>query len=155
MSHYQMEQWKAYVNDDLDEKVREVYEEHLYSCDQCLDLYFQVVAEQEEHLPVLSNEADFTNMIMARIEEGNKSERQQSKVKKVPLYQKAIFHYTLAASMTILLMTTGVFQSITSYVGSIQNPVAMEEQNSVTKGIVDKTFAWMDTFDTMNKEADK
>jgi len=155
MSHYQLEQWTAYVNDDIDEKVREVYEEHLYSCDQCLDLYFQVVAEQEEFLPVLSNEADFTNTIMARIEESNKSDKLHQNVKKVPFYQRVIFHYTVAAAMTILLMITGVFQSITSYVGTIQNPVAIEEQYSVTKGIVDKTFAWMDTFDTMNKEAGK
>lgn len=154
MTHYSLEQWQKYVDDDLDEKVREVYEEHLYSCDQCLEVYFQAVAEQESLLPVLTNEADFTNQIMAQIEESKPSIKAKIESKKVvPFYQKAIFHYTLAAAMTLLLMTTGVFQSITNYVETVQS--SAQPKSSKTEELVGKTFAWMDSFDTRNKEANK
>ncbi|SIA69243.1 Uncharacterised protein [Mycobacteroides abscessus subsp. abscessus] len=52
-------------------------------------------------------------------------------------------------------MTTGVFQSITQYAGAVQDPDFQEKKTSVTEGLVDKTFAWMDTIEKKNKEANK
>lgn len=156
MKHYSYEEWMTYVKNEVDKTERKTFENHLYSCDQCLDCYLQVVAEVENDLPIIENEADFTNLIMAQIANSKLPQIQKVKEKrKTPFYQTAIFHYSIAAAMTILLMTTGVFQSITKYTESVQTPSFQEKETSVTKGIVDKTFAWMDSLEKKGKEAGK
>lgn len=149
MNHYSYEQWTAYVKNELEEQVREVYEDHLYSCDQCLEIYLQAVEVFESELPVITDADSFTNSIMAQVSETKEKERET----KLPFYQKTFFHYTLAAVMTILFMTSGVFQSITNYVDNVQRPYLEERSPSVTEGLVNKTFAWMDTI--KNEEAKK
>ena len=69
MMHYSFEEWMKYVENELAEDVREIYEDHLYSCDQCLDLYLQAVAEEESKLPAMTNEANFTDFVMAQVSE--------------------------------------------------------------------------------------
>ncbi|MEH7525932.1 hypothetical protein V7149_22085 [Bacillus sp. JJ1503] len=157
MRHYSIEEWMKYVKNEFDQDVREEYENHLYTCDQCLDLYLEAVTVAESELPEIENDIEFTNSIMAQIAENHPpsvkvvNKRKESR----PFYQTAIFHYTVAAAMTILLMTTGVFQSITQYTVSVQTPSFQEKRTSVTEGIVDKTFAWMDSLDKDSKEANK
>jgi len=65
-----------------------------------------------------------------------------------------VFHYFLAAAATILLMFTGAFQSLVSYANSLESPLNIQEKKpSVTEGVINKTFAWMDSLE--KKEADK
>ncbi|WP_066299087.1 hypothetical protein [Bacillus sp. FJAT-29937] len=157
MRHYSIEEWMNYVKNEFDQDVREEYENHLYTCDQCLDVYLEAVTAAESELPEMMNDIDFTNSIMAQIAESHPPSVKAVKKRKEsrPFYQTAIFHYTVAAGMTILLMTTGVFQSITQYTVSVQTPSFQEKRTSVTEGIVDKTFAWMDSLDKDSKEAKK
>lgn len=157
MRHYSIEEWMNYVKNEFDQDVREEYENHLYTCDQCLDVYLEAVTAAESELPEMMNDIDFTNSIMAQIAESYPPSVNVVKKRKEsrPFYQTAIFHYTVAAGMTILLMTTGVFQSITQYTVSVQTPSFQEKRTSVTEGIVDKTFAWMDSLDKDSKEAKK
>ncbi|KAB2331171.1 hypothetical protein F7731_19035 [Cytobacillus depressus] len=158
MRHYSKEEWTKYVKNELDHDVREDYENHLYTCDQCLDIYIQAVDEVEGALPVIENESAFTDLIMAQIarnEPPARTERKGVKKANKPFYQSAIFHYSIAAAMTILLMSTGVFQSITHYTESVQMPSFQEKRTSVTEGIVDKTFAWIDSLEKKSKEANK
>lgn len=156
MKHYSYEEWKKYVENDLDTPEREAFEDHLYNCDQCLDYYLQAVADVENELPAIENATNFTNMIMTQIAESKELETKSAKDKrKTPFYQTAIFHYSIAAAMTVLLMTTGVFQSITKYTESVQHTSFHEKETSVTEGIVDRTFAWMDSLEKKGKEAGK
>lgn len=157
MMHYSEQEWMKYVKNELDKDVREEYENHLYSCDQCLESYFMAVEAEEAELPMISNETDFTNSIMSQIadikvEPLQKAQNPQLGKKKKSIYQSAFFHYSIAAAVTILLMTTGVFQSITQYAENVQNPT-LQEEPSMTQGLVDKTFAWMDSLEMKNKEA--
>ncbi|WP_141430394.1 hypothetical protein [Bacillus sp. 03113] len=150
MRHYSESDWTKYVNNELEEHVREAYEKHLYSCDQCLELYVRVIEQHEDSFPVIIDETDFANSIMEAISEQKIIQKQKA----TPFYQKALFHYTLAAAMTLLLMMTGVFHSITEYAESIQLSEQNGEQSSMTDGIMNKTFAWMDSLETNHKEVD-
>lgn len=150
MTHVAYEEWQIYVKNELPYCRRELVEDHLYSCDQCLELYLQVVAEFETELPDIENVNDFTERIMMSVETKKESEH---KSKVIPFYQTAIFHYMLAAAATILLMMTGVFQTITHYSDSVQDPTIQEKRTSVTEGIVNKTFSWIDSFEMNHKEA--
>lgn len=158
MTHYSKEEWMTYVKNEMAQDVREEYENHLYTCDQCLTLYLDAVAEAEEDLPEIENETGFTDLIMAQIAESKPAVPKAATQKKSgsrPFYQTAIFHYSIAAVMTILLMSAGVFQSITQYTVALQKPSFQEERTSFTEGIVDRTFAWMDSLEKKSKEAGK
>jgi small nuclear ribonucleoprotein (snRNP)-like protein len=156
MMHYPFEEWMKYVENKLDLDVREVYEDHLYSCDQCLNLYLQAVSEAGSQLPVMTNEDSFTDFVMAQASEIKLAEQKSVKGKERKLiFKSTFFHYTLAAAMTILLMMTGVFQSITQYAGNVQSPDFQQKETSVTAGFVDKTFAWMDSLEKTYHEEGK
>lgn len=142
MNHFSYEQWKQYVKSEINESVREDYDNHLYSCDQCLEVYLNVVDELENELPAIKDQDEFTNLIMEKVVQQ----------KKIPFYQSTIFHYAVAAAMTILFISTGVFQSITSYADIVQAPALQEETPTLTDGIINKTFAWMDSLELNNKE---
>ncbi|MGG3467667.1 hypothetical protein ABES02_09320 [Neobacillus pocheonensis] len=149
MKHYSYDEWMQYVKNEINEKDRETYESHLYACDQCLDDYLLAVSANESSLPILSNDGSFTDLVMAGVS------KQKPPIKnKKPFYQQAAFHYLLAAAATILLTLTGAFQSLATYADSLENPQKIQAKKpSVTEGVIDKTFAWMDSLE--NKEVNK
>jgi anti-sigma factor RsiW len=67
MDHYSLEAWMKYVKNELEEEDREAYEDHLYTCDQCLEIYLEAMEEEEQALPAMPREEEFTNLIMAQI----------------------------------------------------------------------------------------
>lgn len=158
IQHYSFEQWLEYAKDELDEGKRTQMEDHLYGCDQCLDLYVQAVEVEEAELPSISDVAAFTDQIMLKISEENEEAADipvlQPKKKK-SFYQSSVFHYALAASITLVLMSTGVFQSIIKHTESIQKAEMPMKQEEVKVGFVNKTFSWLDTFDGSTKEEKK
>jgi anti-sigma factor RsiW len=150
MRHYSSEEWSAYVEGRLTAENQHEYEDHLYGCDACLQLYTDCTASLElgpaivASIPSDPNEA-FIEQIMVRIE----SEKQQlhkpiNPLRKMALYQKPIFQYALAAAITIILMTTGIFQGITG--GSEKQPLDTKQtlDASYTDQLMDKTVAILD-----------
>jgi len=150
-THYSKNDWMKYVNDELNEKERAFLENHLYTCDQCLELYIDAVDMQEEILPSISDEAAFMNDIMQKITFEN-MEIEKIEEKKRPFYQSSIFHYAIAASLTLILMSAGFFQSIIKHTETIQKAEVSLKEEPKSGGLVDKTFAWMDSFDSSKKE---
>jgi hypothetical protein len=174
MKHYTYDEWLRYVKDEITGKKSEELEEHLYTCDQCLETYLLAVTANESSLPILSNEAGFTDAIMAKVAKQNlmvpdtveelntmpivvsvpdtKQEERKS-IKKKPIYQQAAFHYLLAAVATILLTFTGTFQSLAKYASVLETKQVQEKRPSMTEGLMNKTFAWVDSIE--KKEANK
>lgn len=191
MKHYCYEEWVQYVKNEMNDQKREQLENHLYTCDQCLEQYLQAMAANETSLPILSNESSFTDLVMAEVSKQKEVvpdtgsdldtlpivqsvpdtvrnlntvsmvtsvpdtqhvERKENRKK--PLYQQAAFHYLLAAAATLLLTFSGAFQSLATYAKSIESPTQVQEKKpSVTEGVINKTFAWMDSLE--KKEANK
>jgi hypothetical protein len=158
MKHYTYDEWLQYVRNEITGKTREEFENHLYTCDQCLEVYLQAVTANESSLPILSNETSFIDAVMAEVSKGKgmvpdtKLEEQKSN-KKTPFYKQAAFHYLLAAAATILLTFTGAFQSLATYANSLETKQVQEKRPSMTEGVMNKTFAWMDSLE--KKEANK
>ncbi len=166
MKHYTYEEWLKYVSDRLSAREREQMEGHLYTCDQCLDLYLQVLDANETSFPILDNDSSFTDLVMAEVSKQKVSEHvvqqashsqsnseQQVKQKEKPFYQQALFHYLLAAAATLLLTFSGAFKSLASFAAAFEGQSAHEKKATVTEGVINKTFAWMDSLET--KEADQ
>jgi hypothetical protein len=152
--HYSYEVWCQYVKNEMDGNAREDVETHLYSCDQCLDIYLQVLDTEDSGLPIIPNESQFTDTIMVNIADLKKSNASLEEGKK-SFYQSSAFHYILAAAMTIIMMSTGVFQSITKVADTVQSPQTLQKSPSFSEGLIHKTFDWMDSFELKNKEVKK
>ncbi|NRD77719.1 hypothetical protein HPT25_09705 [Bacillus sp. BRMEA1] len=161
MKHYAYNEWVKYIKNEVDEQVRLELEEHLYTCNQCLDLYLQAIAFTESSFPMLTNESSFTDRVMSELSTNKKAastagtsyqpNRQANNRK--PFYQQVLFHYLLAAAATILLTFSGAFQSLAKYANFIEIHDLQRKQPSVTAGVINKTFGWMDSIE--KKEAVK
>lgn len=105
MDHYSLEEWLKYVKNELGEKDREAYEDHLYTCDQCLEVYLEAMEEEEYALPAMPREDEFTNLVMAQISD--------NKVKEPPMLnvatssQKTWFERCFSIALACLLLIGG------------------------------------------------
>ncbi|MEH6905224.1 anti-sigma factor family protein [Neobacillus drentensis] len=166
MKHYNYDEWLQYVKDEINEKDKQELEDHLYTCDQCLTHYLLAIEANETSLPILSDMSEFTDLVMAEVSKqkivvpdttGNFNTMlmvpsvpdTKTEIKKKPFYQQALFHYLLAAAATILLTFTGAFQSLATYANALESPKqqVQEKKPSVTEGVINKTFAWMDSLE--------
>lgn len=121
MSHFSKEEWTLYINDQLDQAMRESCEDHLYVCEECLGLYLECLERSATALPAIEYEERFIEqtLIAAReaknltsIEHTTKNIRKKSQEVHQARRDRSIFHYTVAAVVTIMLMSTGIFQEI-------------------------------------------
>ncbi|CAG7655683.1 zf-HC2 domain-containing protein [Paenibacillus allorhizosphaerae] len=128
MNHIPVEQWKKYVEDELEPVERERCEAHLIVCDLCLEQYMQCL-EQSEGLPLPDDEAAFAAAAMNRFDELCTSQERNAALTvlpaarrdaRLPLLHHPFFHYAVAAVITLILMGSGVFQTITQQIAHIE-----------------------------------
>lgn len=144
MSHFGYEQWVAYVNNEVDETTREAYEHHLFTCEECLGVYMQAVESQADTLPELSDE--FTDKVVEYVIP------KQNKQKSRSLFKKSFFHYVIAAAMTIILMSSGIFGQLAQVASNYEEKAETEQNQSLTEELVDKTLSFIQVIER-NKEA--
>ncbi|MEX2459707.1 MAG: hypothetical protein WD469_00165 [Paenibacillaceae bacterium] len=161
MRHYSNVEWSAYVRGQLSAERQSEYEAHLYDCEACLQLYMDSVADLDVD-PVTSESDPFyledvwIEQIMDQIESQKQLlQTQSSPPRKIALYRKPVLQYALAAAITILLMTTGIFHGITS---DIDQPPPVTKQNldaSYTDQLMDKTVTMLDAIQQKAKLIEK
>ena len=135
MNHFTKEEWLAYINNSLQETTHNEIEDHLYSCDQCLELYMEQIENQTEQLPEIENN-DFTEKLISKIQFEQK--------KSSTFYKHTIFHYGLAAAVTFMLMSSGFFQGITGFVSTVEASSFTEKEESFSDNLMDKTLQLLD-----------
>jgi anti-sigma factor RsiW len=145
--HYRDEEWLMYVKDELAESTREELEDHLYSCDQCLEIYMNLVEAQVEELPDIEND-HFTDEVAMKLT--LKKERQKKSI-----LQSPIFHYGIAAVVTLTLMSTGVFQSMTGIVGTVEASSFSKQKQSVSTSLMEKALSVFDLINIDQEEGEK
>ncbi|MGG0411916.1 hypothetical protein [Peribacillus simplex] len=150
MNHVPEAEWVAYLADEIPEALKIEYENHLYSCDKCLSAYMEAMEKEENSLDIEGLDIAGTVMeSISRLNGGTVEEAKQHRKEKT--LRSITRHYLIAAGFTILLMAGGVFQSLTEYVDSVESSSEKETQ-SLTDGLIDKTFNWMDSIEKKNKE---
>ncbi|MGE7762729.1 hypothetical protein [Peribacillus sp. NPDC097895] len=150
MNHVPETRWVAYLADEIPEDLKIEYENHLYSCDECLSAYMDAMEKEEssldvEGLDIAGSVMDSINLLKGESLEEAKQIRKEKSLRTITR------HYLIAAGFTILLMAGGVFQSLTKYVDSVESS-SVKETQSLTDGLIDKTFNWMDSIEKKNKE---
>ncbi len=143
MRHFSNEEWMSYIDDKLSETTCEELEDHLFSCDQCLAVYMKMIDRQAEELPVIVD-SSFTDEIIAELP--------KEKMQKKTLYQRTLIHYAVAAAITLTLMTTGFFQSITGVVTTVEASSISKPGQSVSNALMEKALALFEVIDIKQKE---
>ncbi|MCZ8523383.1 MULTISPECIES: zf-HC2 domain-containing protein [Paenibacillus] len=121
MNHVTLGMWQAFILNSLSPEEREACEAHLEEdCAPCFELYLQALDGAAGMLPAPEQPA-FQNDIMRQwdAEHERLADKQRSLPEGVeqtkrprPWLQHPLFHYGVAASVTLLLMGSGVFQAI-------------------------------------------
>lgn len=127
-NHMTRIEWLSFIHNQLPDVERERYEDHLYICDDCLAVFMDCLAETERPDticnpdPVLSHKSAPAK----------------------PFYQHTLFHYGVAASITIILMSTGVFSQLIHQSNAWSLFTGEKQQRSVTDQLMQKTTALLD-----------
>lgn len=143
MTHYTVQQWQAYIQgDELD---RASMETHLLECDACTDMYVLALEELNETLPQLTNITAFSDGVLERIKslpDYNTQNIQLLTNKR--WYTNMFFHYTIAASLTILLVGSGIFDQIFERVSQISENTEQAQKTTVSDQLTNKAGQWLD-----------
>ncbi len=155
MSHYSREEWKKYIKEMLPTTEQKELEQHLYSCDECLELYMTIIDESVEDFPNINSE-QFTEKILAQIftADGIQSlQRNQS------IWTKTIVHYGIAAAITMLMMVSGFFYEITNITALVNHDkeqivqtVLLDQQDSISVNIMNRVISMLDSFKPLLEE---
>lgn len=102
MNHYDAGAWVSYRNNRVEEKQRRLMERHLARCDICLQRYLEAAAEHENALAELLLPPNFSTVIMEKIGAGKAQSPRKRR-------SRALVNYTVAAAITLALMSGGIF----------------------------------------------
>ena len=151
MSHISFEDWLAYLKNELEEEVRKFYDDHLYDCDDCLTVYLEAMDSAAELLPMIRNDNLFTNEVMQKVTEQKAVDHSNAKTKP-GIFKKEIFHYIIAAGMTIFLMSSGVFSNLINVVGQFDSQD--KNESSIVSNLMDKSISIIDKVGVKLKEGE-
>jgi anti-sigma factor RsiW len=156
--------WQAYIKHQLQNDTSLEYEEHLYACDACLELYMEVVEalQQPTSVKAINKQAD---KIMAQIQSENHVDTPEKiavqgivtpkGIRRVPLTRRPLFQYGVAAILTLMLMSAGVFQGLSHRISHIESKTNRDQQESFSQKLMEKTVAMLDAVQTQPKGGGK
>lgn len=145
MKHFTHEYVLDYITNRLTESKRVEFEDHLYTCDQCLNIYTTIVEEQEDD-PRLDG-SQLAEQVLDQLTGQQKSFRGKNS-----FLQNAIFHYGVAAAVTIILMTSGVFQGIAGLLSTVEVTPIIQQDESVSKQLMNKALTFIEMIEPNQKE---
>ena len=106
MRHYTRIDWFLYLEDKLEIKEKEAMEKHLEVCDKCLNSYLSILLAEDVKSANKIVPANFTAKTVKRVQ--NNERFKKSKAGSNPL--SILQYYTIAAAITLLLMSGGWFE---------------------------------------------
>ncbi|WP_379129324.1 hypothetical protein [Paenibacillus sp. sgz500958] len=113
--------YKAYLSGKGSEIERNDLEHTLLEDEEALALYMEALDELEDELPALGDTVSFATGVMDRLQQDRtptqvategKSGLEQPRRSR--WYDKPIVHYVVAASLTLLFLSSGVFDKLLS-----------------------------------------
>jgi predicted anti-sigma-YlaC factor YlaD len=136
MSHFTQMEWRDYVTGTIHQDQQTIMEDHLYECDACLAYYLQANDQFSFEVP----EAP-----AGKIEELQKEMKVTTIKKKLRKNkQNPLWHYVIAASLTITLMSSGLFQQVTGVWKEAESNLTKKANQSMTENLMERTLSVID-----------
>ncbi|MBO8172498.1 MAG: hypothetical protein H0Z33_11455 [Bacillaceae bacterium] len=134
---FQEPDWKDYVAGQTDPRISRIMEEHLLECDACLSRYTTLCEQNPASEPPVS----FAEQVMESVREIDKPVPQATRSSVfASTRKKLILHYTIAASITILLTSTGLFHDMVKTVQATENTLTINLDDQ--KSNLSRTYGW-------------
>lgn len=134
MKHYDYVEWVLYKKKLLDNKIHESMEEHLYLCDECLDIFLSLIDDLEIEKAGNLVPINFTNNVMGNIK--NIRPIKKKSIKKQPkLINDFFIYYTAVASVAIILTAGGFFGKLVDSVPQITASINVQEEKIMSNTI--------------------
>lgn len=123
MRHFDRDELVLYTRGLAEENINLLIEEHLLTCDECLELYMEVVEDISINDTSSLISRGFCDKVMDVVKEvnENKSLRNEGRGRKT---SEILLYYTAAACITLVFMAGGVFQQLSGSVSSITSSIA-------------------------------
>ena len=161
MKHYDHIEWILYKKKLFPEEKMLKMEEHLYSCDRCLETFLSLVDNEEIDKANKDLSIDFTDQIMAKIENiYHMPKPKNNKANKK--YREIFIYYTAVAAVTLVLTMGGIFTRLVDTLPQVAQSTttveAIEIPNivaDVSGRIVNKTADFINNFEVTNIEEDE
>lgn len=142
----QLKDWHAYITGTctLEETAR--LEKLLLEDGQALDAYLAALEQLEPTLKDHAAQIDterFTDQVMAALPDID-GEVSQVIFKRRRWFETPVFHYVIAASLTLILLSSGAFDKM-----MLQNngkPLPPKERVSYSEEVMRATTTWLDKF---------
>lgn len=134
----------TYIKGECTAEEASSWEALMLSNDAVLDVYMQVMSEMDSELPAMSNAEAFADRVLADEE----VVPYQNRV--VPLssdrprrwYERSLFHYTVAASITLVFMFSGAFDRL--FPEDANHKSQVSHSPSYSEQLMKKTTGWLD-----------
>ncbi|MHA0855377.1 hypothetical protein [Paenibacillus sp. CMAA1364] len=130
-----------YLNENCTQKQELIWETLLIEDEEAMEIHIQLLSSMELRMPKMLDEVQFSDDVMNKIpthlyvleEHGMKSRQRW--------FEHSLFHYTVAACITLLFLSTGVFDTLVS--GEL-HVMEKEQTISYSDQIMNMTVTWLD-----------
>ncbi|MEK4511503.1 hypothetical protein EJP82_04275 [Paenibacillus anaericanus] len=134
--------WKEYIRRDAIQQSDEELESLLLQDDESLEAYITALTSLEHELPNLLDQKRFTDKVMKSLP----IDELGPKVSSLPKWPRKwsrhpLFHYVIAASVTVILMSCGLFDFLTF---GAEQVIHQTDRPSISQQLLDKTSGWID-----------
>lgn len=146
------ERAKSYFTDQEADVEREEWERLLLEDEETFASYIKMLDEVESNLPSLENSSAFVEKVMedwaGTITPSTRVEQvvvKEEETRRYRWYEKSIFHYAVAASLTLLIMSSGMFDKLLT--GEMELIVPRNDQSptyTYTEQMMHATSGWLD-----------
>lgn len=134
-----------YIKGECSAEEASSWEALMLSDDAALDVYMQVMSEMDSELPTLENPESFVDSVLSN------KEINPYRSRSVPIssnrprrwYDRPLFHYTVAASFTVVFMFSGAFDRLFPEEPNQQVP-KQSQSISYSEQLMEKTTSWLD-----------
>ncbi|RUT36042.1 hypothetical protein EJP77_03335 [Paenibacillus zeisoli] len=137
--------WRQYILGELSTNKQAELEQMLIEDEAVLIEYLEVLESMDEELPELPNTNDFTDRVMKALPLTDSSAAPPKPVKADSRWswiKHPITHYTVAASITLLLITSGFFDQLTINA----DDMVKEDSKPYSEQWMNKATSWLDTW---------
>ncbi|MGE5473791.1 MAG: hypothetical protein ACM3UU_06180 [Ignavibacteriales bacterium] len=110
MKHYDEKTWKSYINKSISHEDEIILEEHLIVCDECLEVYMDLLEKSKLHIAENIVPSGFTDKVMNQVSKSSNNAKKQRTIS----FSSIMTYYVAAACLTLFFTINGGFQYITN-----------------------------------------
>lgn len=137
-----MEEWAAYIRGETLPEHADWMESLLLEDEEAFSLYMQAMDMEAQGLPLLADPEGFVEQVMQQVdipETTAKPSEQKDKGRR--WYEHRLFHYAIAACLTLIFLSAGWFDKLTP---GPQQVDAHVSKGSYSDELVKVTTGWLD-----------